>query len=380
VIDQPARLEIDVDAIALLRATLEDVQFDFAQQSLRPEFASSPFPHYENLSDQLGTLDPKLATALRLLSLATPVRAGQLESALGREFIEAGVVIGLLAYDEEADAFETGGYSIVSRLGQYFVVSTNPYYPHFEIRNDNVYMGPDSFTLANHLQRLAGGFGAVNRGLDLCTGGGIAGQSLAARLPGSSWTGIDLNGFAVTAANLNAELNQIASSYRAVESNLFAAVDGQFDLIVANPPFIPAPEGHAFPVYGNGGEDGLLVLRPLIANLGAHLSETGTAVIYGEGLGDDERLLIEDHLDAAAARDRLDFTLTIFSDGAIERALYTLGVMLNNLKPSRLEEIVAWRDLFQRQAATRYAKFIVTAKRGAGSAHVRSLSKSRKLA
>ena len=123
-------------------------------------------------------------------------------------------------------------------------------------------------------------------------------------------------------------------------------------------------------MYGNGGEDGLLVLRPLIDQLGAHLTETGRAVIYGEGIGGDGRLLIEDHLEAAAKRDRLDFTLTLFSDGAIERALYNLGVMLNNLKPSRLEEIVAWRDLFQRQSATRYAKFIVTAKRGTGSGSV----------
>jgi hypothetical protein len=46
---------------------------------------------------------------------------------------------------------------------------------------------------------------------------------------------------------------------------------------------------------------------------------------------------------------------------------------LNNLKPSRLEEIVAWRDLFQRQSATRYAKFIVTATRGTGSVHIKSL-------
>jgi len=374
----PARLAIDVDAIAVLRATLEDVHFDFALQTLRPEFASSPFPHYEHLRDQLGTLNPTLATALRLLSLAIPDSAVNVEAALGREFIEAGVAVGLLTYDEETDAFGTGGYSIVARLGHYFVVSTNPYYPNFDPANDNVYMGPDSFTLANCLQRLARGFGDVKRGLDLCTGSGIAGQSLAAQLPSSSWSGVDLNEFAVTTANFNAELNQLAGSYRAIEGDLFSAVDGRFDLIVANPPFIPAPDGHAFPIYGNGGEDGLLVLRPLIADLGAHLSPAGTAVIYGEGLGDDERLLIEDLLDDAATRDRLDFTLTIFSDGAIERALYTLGVMLNNLNPARLEEIVAWRDLFQRQSATRYAKFIVTAKPGAGSVRVHSLLKSRK--
>lgn len=372
---QPAALEIDVDAIGVLRSTLDDVQFDFAQQVLRPDFASSPFPHVENFRDQLAALNPVLATALRLLSLAIPVDAAELEHCLGAEFVEAGLITGLLVFDEESSQFGTGGYSLVSRFGQYFVVSANPYYPNFLAANDNVYMGLDSFTLANHVQRLAGSFGSVERALDLCTGGGIAGQSLARLLPDSSWIGGDLNAFAVAAANFNAELNGVASTYRATLSDLYAGVEGKFDLIVSNPPFIPAPAGHAFPVYGSGGEDGLLVLRPLIVGLAAHLSERGTAAIYGEGIGNDERLLAQDCLDAAARADQLDFTLTFFSDGAIERALYTLGVMLNHLKPSRLEEIIVWRDLFQKQAATRYAKFIITAKRGAGSVTVSSLSR-----
>ena len=375
--DQPARLDIDREATATIRETLDDVRFDLAHQTLRPEFASSPFPHFENFKDQLGSLDLKLATALRLLSLAIPVDAADLELTLGRAFIEAGLVTGLLEYDDESDRFGTGGYSIVSRFGQHFIVSTNPYNPNFLACNDHVYMGADSFFLANHLQRIAGRLGQVERCLDLCTGSGIAGQSLAARLPTSSWTGTDVNGFAVATANFNAELNSVASSFRAIEGSLFNGVKGRFDLIAANPPFIPAPDGHSFPNYGNGGEDGLLVLRPLIAGLGDHLTESGTAVIYGEGIGGDDRLLVEEHLHNAAALNRLDVALTIFSDGAIERALYTLGVMLNNLTPSRLEEIVAWRDLFQRQGATRYAKFIITATPGDANVTVKSLLKSR---
>lgn len=247
--------------------------------------------------------------------------------------------------------------------------------PNFLPVNDNVYLGLDSFALASHLQRLVASFGTVERALDLCTGSGIAGQSLARLLPGSSWTGIDLNEDAVAAANFNAELNRIAPAYRAIQSDLYVDIDGCFDLIVANPPFIPAPDGHAFPLYGSGGDDGLLVLRPLIAGLGAHLGERGQAVVYGEGIGDDQRLFVQDCLDAAAQEHGLDFKLIIFSDGPIERALYTLGVMLNNLKPSRLEEIVAWRELFQRQNVTRYAKFIITAKRGSGAVAVQSIWK-----
>lgn len=373
--DRVARLEADPEAVTVLRAVLDQVQFDLAHQSLRPEFASSPFANPEPLRDRLAALDPALATALRLLSLGEPIESAELEARLGSSFIEAGLVTGLLAYDEATGAFGTGGYALASRFGQYFVVSANPYMPNFLSGNDNVYLGLDSFAFANHLQRLAGGFGPIVRALDLCAGSGLAGQSLARLLPGSTWTGVDLNEFAVAAANFNAALNGLAPVYRAMPGDLYAGVEGRFDLIVANPPFIPAPDGHAFPLYGGGGEDGLLVLRPLIAGLGARLGERGQAVIYGEGIGDDERLLAQDCLEAAAQHDQLDLALIIFSDGPIERALYTLGVMLNNLKPSRLEEVVAWRALFQRQNATRYAKFFITAKRGAGAVAVKSIWK-----
>lgn len=373
--DRVARLEVDLEAIAVLRAVLDEAQFDLAHQALRSEFASSPFANPAQLDDRLAALDPALATALRLFSLGNPIDAAELEARLGAAFIEAGLITGLLSFDEASGAFGTGGYALASRFGQYFVVSANPYMPNFLPANDNVYLGLDSFALANHLQRLAGSFGDVERALDLCAGSGIAGQSLARLAPGSQWTGVDLNDYAVAAANFNAALNALAPAYRAIQGDLYAGVEGRFDLIVANPPFIPAPDGHAFPLYGGGGEDGLLVLRPLIAGLGARLSERGQAVIYGEGIGDDQRLFVQDCLEAVAQQHGLNFKLIIFSDGPIERALYTLGVMLNNLKPSRLEEIVAWRELFQRQNATHYAKFIVTAKRGVGNLAVASLWK-----
>ncbi len=143
------------------------------------------------------------------------------------------------------------------------------------------------------------------------------------------------------------------------------------------PAFMPAPDGLAFSLSGNGGEDGLLVLRPLIAPLGAHVTEAGAAVIYGEGVGGDDRSMVEGHLHFAAGRDRLNGSMSRWRSSPVTASNGRPTVMLNHVKPSRLTEIVARRDVFQRQNATRYAKFIIAATPGTGLVHVKSLSKSR---
>ena len=78
--------------------------------------------------------------------------------------------------------------------------------------------------------------------LDLCTGTGILGLT-AARL-GARATAVDLSRRAVLNARLNARLNRLA--LEVLRGDLFAPVRGRrFDLIVSNPPYIPAPPGDA---------------------------------------------------------------------------------------------------------------------------------------
>jgi release factor glutamine methyltransferase len=78
--------------------------------------------------------------------------------------------------------------------------------------------------------------------LDLCTGSGILGLT-AARL-GARATAVDLSRRAVTCARLNARLNGLA--LEVLRGDLFEPVRGRrFDLIVSNPPYIPAPPGNA---------------------------------------------------------------------------------------------------------------------------------------
>lgn len=77
--------------------------------------------------------------------------------------------------------------------------------------------------------------------LDVCTGTGILGLT-AARL-GARATAVDLSRRAVTCAKLNARLNRL--DLEVLRGDLFAPVQGRrFDVIVSNPPYIPAPSGN----------------------------------------------------------------------------------------------------------------------------------------
>jgi release factor glutamine methyltransferase len=73
--------------------------------------------------------------------------------------------------------------------------------------------------------------------LDLCTGSGVIG--VAAAIRGAAVTSVDVSRRALLSAWLNARVNGVRLRPR--RGSLFDAVDGQrFDLVVANPPYLPA--------------------------------------------------------------------------------------------------------------------------------------------
>ncbi len=369
----PQRLFAERDSIAMLRSTLERNGFDLAHEVLRADYLVSPFANLEGLLPRLDKLDPTLRLLLRLYTVGESFAPDLIETVLGSDMLEANLATGLLAFDQTGTRLSTAGLQVVSRLGQYFVVSTSRAYPGFDPAIADIYLGPESYTLANYLQRRAGMLPSSGKALDLCTGSGIAAQSLAALRRGVVWTGVDLSGQAIEAARFNAMLNDTSDRYSAIEGDLYAPVDGQqFGLIVANPPFIPVPSSADFPVYGDGGADGMSVLRPMLAGLARHLTPSGRAVVYAEGLGNARGPLVLDLLEETA-RTGLTVGLTVLSTMTAEHALFTLGRMLSAQVPSRLEELSSWSELFAAQQVTHYSKFIIEALVGDPGVTVRSI-------
>ncbi|MCA9859424.1 MAG: methyltransferase [Thermomicrobiales bacterium] len=368
-----ARLVPERESIASIRAVLEQNGFDLAHEILRPDYLISPFPNLQTFLPQLERIDPVVRVLMRLYSVGEAIEPEIVESIFGREFLESNLATGLLVFDSSGTTVSTAGLQLVSRLGQYFVVSTSRAYPGFDPAAADVYLGPESYTLANYLQRRAGSLPSSGRALDLCTGAGIAAQSLAAVRRGVVWTGVDVSHQAVEAAAFNAALNETQDRYSAIQGDLYEPVrGGRFGLIVANPPFIPVPSALDFPIYGDGGEDGLSVLGRIIAGLPEYLAPSGRAIVYAEGLGDERGPWVLDQLEAASGAG-LTIGITVLSTMSVEQALFTIGRMLSVQTPSRLDELRAWQELFAGNGATRYSKFIIDARVGTPAVVLRSI-------
>ena len=119
--------------------------------------------------------------------------------------------------------------------------------------------------------------------LDMCTGSGCIGISLAA-LEKCTVTAVDVSEEALEIAKINAESNH-ADTVTFVQGNMFENVTGTFDVIVSNPPYIPTkdvlelmPEvkEHEPMMALDGCEDGLFFYRIL--------AEQATDFLNPEGL------------------------------------------------------------------------------------------------
>lgn len=125
--------------------------------------------------------------------------------------------------------------------------------------------------------------GELARVLDLGTGTGAIALALAAERPAWQVTGVDRIAEAVALALRNAQRLRLGN-VRFCESHWFSALAGQrFQLIVSNPPYIPASDPHL--VQGDlrfephsalvAGVDGLDDLRLIIDQAPAHLESAG---------------------------------------------------------------------------------------------------------
>lgn len=162
------------------------------------------------------------------------------------------------------------------------------------------------------------------QGIDVGTGSGILAITLAKLLPNSTWQATDLSKEALAIAAENAQILGVESQIRFIEGDLlepFLSSPVKYDLIVANPPYIPTPELASLqtevkkePVLAlDGGGDGLAVYRRLFPQALTLLSEEGVIAVEH---GFNQRAPLEKILTD------LDFTCRSYQDLAgLERVL-----------------------------------------------------------
>jgi len=151
---------------------------------------------------------------------------------------------------------------------------------------------PDSWMLARALRAELASPGA--RVADVCTGSGLL--AVTAALCGARATAIDVSRRAVLSAALNARINGVR--VRALRGDLLAPVRGErFDVIVANPPYLPTG-GDALPAGGparawDAGRDGRVLLDALLAQAPDHLTPGGVLLVVHSALCGTDRTLAE---------------------------------------------------------------------------------------
>ena len=123
--------------------------------------------------------------------------------------------------------------------------------------------------------------------LDLCTGSGCIAIACASYFPEAEVDAVDLSIDALDVAQLNIENHGLSEQVIPIQSDVFSGVVGQkYDLIVTNPPYVdqedidslPAEFTHE-PEMGLGcGEDGLDIVRVILAESALHLNDDGILI------------------------------------------------------------------------------------------------------
>lgn len=143
---------------------------------------------------------------------------------------------------------------------------------------DSVFFGPDTYRFAqlihSHLQQ---NFAPIHRAVDIGCGAGVGAILIGRARRDAQVLAVDINPAALRLTTINAALAEVAN-VEVRTSDVLQGVDGEFDLIVANPPYMADPAGRAYR-HGGGTLGAGLSLR-IVEQALNHLTPGGSLLLY----------------------------------------------------------------------------------------------------
>ena len=177
---------------------------------------------------------------------------------------------------------------------QHLIGETTFFGLHFRVNKEALIPRPETEELAERALALAPRDRDIAC-LDLGTGSGVIAVCLARFLPRATVTAVDLSPQALELARENAKLNGVHDRINFVESDWFERINGAFDLIVSNPPYVATEELQQLPAEVrqhephfalDGGKRGTECIEVLTGSLRKHLLPGGTLLLeIGNGQG-----------------------------------------------------------------------------------------------
>jgi ribosomal protein L3 glutamine methyltransferase len=127
----------------------------------------------------------------------------------------------------------------------------------------------------------------THRILDLCTGNGSLAVIAAMAYAEVTIDACDISGDALEVARRNIERHRLTQQIRLMKSDLLDSVQGPYDLILCNPPYVntrsmselPEEYRHEPAISLAGGEDGMDLIRRIVRDAASHLSDIGVLVL-----------------------------------------------------------------------------------------------------
>lgn len=127
----------------------------------------------------------------------------------------------------------------------------------------------------------------ASRVLDICTGGGSIGIATALLWPDCEVDLADISADALELAKKNIALHGLESRVRVLQSDLFNELETRYDLIVANPPYVPVEEYDELPAEFArepalgliSADDGLQIPLKILRDSVDYLSADGVLVM-----------------------------------------------------------------------------------------------------
>ena len=251
---------------------------------------------YEPWQNQPVNATSAVSDLYRLVHLGTPVSLEQ--TSLSRGEIQLLLSAGFAS--ESGDFLQPANWR-VTHFRDIFCVSE-----YGKPGGSDVYIGDDSLLFSDFLHRLP----EAGSGLDIGFGSGISSIALAKSC--ASVVGVDIAAECVDAGYVSAALNGSDSRIRFLASAIEDYRPHEnFDVVVGNPPGVPVPESLNYSLAGNGGEDGLNVIRRFLESSLDYCRDDGTIAMRFQSIAADHNIKAHSEIEALAKAHQWDVEMFV---------------------------------------------------------------------